>query len=431
VDHELLRAAEEQIVAVVKASNEAAARGANHARMRQIARYFPAHQARDIVVPSRNFIHEGTLHCFSGDGNPLAVAHPGEGKPVVLFLFNDLLLVADRLKSPKLLDPAKRHKGCFPSLHRIPLASARIVNLVVSSSSATAETTECTSFEEEEREEEGKQLQQQQQQQQPQEGKKVKGSLRRGRRKESPDSAPSQHHLHRFEVRALWRGAEEDHVVRRYSFGAESEQEKRMWFRSIQKLINDALLRQLQVPPALPAFPEGITVPDDKVEEDRAKRAATIASPSSSSSTTISTPIKGSPISSGLFAKASFRRKPGGLRSSDQSPAAVQEEKANDMRVKEEDQEGKRLKDEAEEQGESGWVKKRFEGSGIARDEVALLRDEIHQLKLQLHSVRAHFTPLFQDEMPSLTQEPSASPPNPTTFDSPKRRQRRSQSATS
>ena len=126
VDYELLRAAQEQIVAVVKASNEAAARGANHQRMRQIAGYFSRQHLRDIMGSARNFIHEGHLYAFdppgsAGGGSDQQCAPTG--KPVVVFLFSDIMVVADRLKSAKLLDPAKRHKRCFSSMHRIPLAS--------------------------------------------------------------------------------------------------------------------------------------------------------------------------------------------------------------------------------------------------------------------------------------------------------------------
>jgi hypothetical protein len=497
VDYELLRAAQEQIVAVVKASNEAAARGANHKRMRQIAGYFSRQHLRDIMGSSRNFIHEGHLYAFdppgSGGGSDQQSGHTPTGKPVVVFLFSDIMVVADRLKSAKLLDPAKRHKRCFSSMHRIPLASSRIIN-VVSADNTIADAI----------------LAQQQQQQQraslstesstpsplsadapsPRgstagdddlssssssssssatgDNRKAKGSLRRWRKDSdsTPDVQSQQtHHLHRFELQALWRSADEEHVLRRYLFGAESEDEKRMWFRSIQKLINHALLRQLNALPAAGEVGDDYhhdtntnsangddngDDDDDDDEEDSSRRKPTRRAATFSSSASHS--------NSGLLAKAkastTFRRKVERLRSSDQSssgsgksPPASPKKKAAPAKKKyhtppppsldttdhhHQQQQQQRQPTNDQTQPEEG---------GAARDEVTLLRDEIEQLKLQLHTLRPFAGSLPWDssstttasaagagDLPSAAGSSSASPS--TASLSVKRRQRRSQSAT-
>lgn len=489
VDYELLRAAQEQIVAVVKASNEAAARGANHQRMRQIAGYFSRQHLRDIMGSSRNFIHEGHLYAFdppgSGGGGGGDQQSVPTGKPVVVFLFSDIMVVADRLKSAKLLDPAKRHKRCFSSMHRIPLASSRVINVV------SADNTIVDAI-----------IAQQQQQQRASlstesstpsplsadapsprgstagdddlssssssssssstgDNRKAKGSLRRWRKDSdsTPDVQSQQtHHLHRFELQALWRSADEEHVLRRYLFGAESEDEKRMWFRSIQKLINHALLRQLNALPAAGGVGDDYhhdtntnsangdgndDDEDDDDEEDSSRRKPTRRAASFSAA---------SHSNSGLLAKAkastTFRRKVERLRSSDQSssgsgksPPASPKKKAAPAKKKKHhtpppssldatDHHQQRQPTDNHAQPEEG---------GAARDEVTLLRDEIEQLKLQLHTLRPFAGSLPWDS--SSTTAASAagagdSPMAPSAAGSPsaslsvKRRQRRSQSAT-
>jgi hypothetical protein len=464
VDHQLLRAAQEQIVAVVKASNEAAARGANLERMRQIASYFSRQHLRDIMAPSRNFIHEGNLHAYDTQ-----VQHVG--KPVVVFLFSDLMVVADRLKSTKLLDPARRHKRCFSSMHCISLASARIINVVApnitesigqeqqrASQSAeesplTTATTGGLNYHDDHDALADKQLQQSE--------KKSKGSLRRWRKDsesvQQEQAPPQEHHLHRFELQALWRSAEEEHVLRRYLFGAESEEEKRMWFRSIQKLINHALLKQMKV---LPASADGdyyhdsaTTATNEEEEEDDTdhrftRRAATFSATSHNSN-------------SGLLAKAkatsTFRRKVDRLRSSDPSgpssaPSSPRKKAPTSRKDKKKQHAGPEVNEEQPGQHGSVWVQAQMEEGGVARDEVDLLRDEIEQLKQQLHTLRPFALPLAWDDdpapslsssppPPSLEQgvvvpppSPSPSPPPAAAAAAPdasgKRRQRRSQSAT-
>ncbi|ELR14322.1 RhoGEF domain containing protein [Acanthamoeba castellanii str. Neff] len=499
VDYELLRAAQEQIVAVVTASNEAAARGANHQRMRQIAGYFSRQHLRDIMGSSRNFIHEGHLYAFdppgSGGGSDQQSGHTPTGKPVVVFLFSDIMVVADRLKSAKLLDPAKRHKRCFSSMHRIPLASSRIINVVSAdntiadaiiaqqqqqqqqqqrvSLSAESSTSPLSTDAPSPRgstagDDDLSSVDSRQQQQTNSDNRKVKGSLRRWRKDSdsTPDVQSQQtHHLHRFELQALWRSADEEHVLRRYLFGAESEDEKRMWFRSIQKLINHALLRQLN---ALPAgevgddyhhdtnsangddnYDDGGGGGDDDEEESSGssrrkptRRAASFSSASHSNSS--------------LLAKAkastTFRRKVERLRSSDQSssgsgksPPASPKKKAAPAKKKHHTpslsldatdhhhQQQQRQPTNDQTQSEEG---------GAARDEVTLLRDEIEQLKLQLHTLRPFTGSLPWDSSsttsavaaagdspmaPSAAGSSSASPSASLIV---KRRQRRSQSAT-
>lgn len=369
----MLKEAEKQIVEVVRAANEEAARGANLERLKKIAGYFSKEIRVDIVLPSRNFIHEGPLAYFSdlADGEI-------EWRPAIVFLFSDMLLVADRVKNPKLLDPDRRSKRCFATHQRIYLRSARIINVVEGISSSSAPPPPRSSPK------------------QPTEYHQEESKRWRSKR--------LTHHQHRFEIQALWRDAAlgEERVLHRHLFAAHDEDGKRMWFSSIQKQINQAILRQINQLP-----------PDE--EEDESK------------------PVTGPPLQaqskgSGFVARmrtSSFRIKRSDRLQQHNTAPVEPVQRSTNTKAEEPPREPSVREHEKVVQGRPSTIE----------EELAVLREEIDQLRLTLHDLGIHLTSFPSERRPHAVLQASASssPPasSPTSSASIKKRQRRSNSASS
>lgn len=277
------------------------------------------------------------------------------------FLFSDMLLIADRLRSTKLLNPLLRYKRCFSSMHIIPLSSAVIMDL---GSSEEA---------------------QQQQQQQPDlsprpsqpalpttplssprdkapldtvkpdgidlTGSKKVGNWKGGkeRKAKSGGKLQLQYSLHQFELQVL----SQDRGVCRCVLGAKSDEEKQMWFHNIEQFTHQK---------ALPK-----------------KRGAAGAG-------------------AGGAAQSPAEQKKPQQQLQQQEPVHSQPDRPH----AEEHNAGKdelqscttKRKDD-----ESGWVTAHLSNNGLTQEEVSLLQDETEQLQLRLHPFSSPLEPISNTQL--------------------------------